>query len=497
MNSLSRIFSVVLAIVLLAAIIAGCGSEGEDPGATTASAETTADTSEETTESDEPDLPEIDLEGKEYQFLVRFGSDCYNDYWIEVEEMNGEVVNDAVFERNRAVEEKFNIDITALFNTKPDSYATKTVFAGDDSFFAVWDCKNSLADGIQKHVYLDISNLPYADFTAPYWDKNAVEQLSIAKKLYMMPSDISMSNLTAPRFLYFNKRILENYGLTSPYDYVADDCWTLDNFLPMVAAVSSDLDGDGKMTREDEFGMLREDFSSNGNILYFLVGCGVRATTNDKDGIPQISFYNDKTQTIIDKVSVVFKDENCTIEYNNCASGADISQFDHLWEYCRSLFAAGHFLFVQNGCYETIQFNDMEDDYGIVPNPKYDESQKEYYHRTDPLNTLMAIPATNIDLENTGMILEWMSWKSHYTVLPAYYETTIKLKRQRDETAIEMLDIIKGSMYYEIADIFVLDVSGVIWESYSSGNLASTYAKFEKMIQNNIDKLVDNLLSAG
>ena len=90
----------------------------------------------------------------------------------------------------------------------------------------------------------------------------------------------------------------------------------------MVAAVSSDLDGDGKMTREDEFGMLREDFSSNGNILYFLVGCGVRATTNDKDGIPQISFYNDKTQTIIDKVSVVFKDENCTIEYNNCASGA-------------------------------------------------------------------------------------------------------------------------------------------------------------------------------
>ena len=155
MNSLSRIFSVVLAIVLLAAIIAGCGSEGEDPGATTASAETTADTSEETTESDEPDLPEIDLEGKEYQFLVRFGSDCYNDYWIEVEEMNGEVVNDAVFERNRAVEEKFNIDITALFNTKPDSYATKTVFAGDDSFFAVWDCK-TLADAF-KSMFISIS----------------------------------------------------------------------------------------------------------------------------------------------------------------------------------------------------------------------------------------------------------------------------------------------------------------------------------------------------
>ena len=498
MKNLSRIISAFLAIVLLSAIVAGCGSEEEeDPGVTAATFEDTAEVTEETTVSDEPELPETDLEGKEYQFLVRNGASSYNDHWIEVEEMNGEVVNDAVFERNRAVEEKFNVDITALFTETADSYATKSVLAGDDSFFAVWECKNSLATGIQKNIYLDMNLLSYVDFTAPYWDKNAVEQLSIGNKLYMMPSDISMGNLTAPRFLYFNKRIMENYGLKSPYDYVADDCWTLDNFLPMVAAVSADLDGDGKMTREDEFGMLREDGGANGNILYFLVGSGIRATTNDEDGIPQVSFFNDKTQTIIDKVSVVFKDENCTIEYNKCASGADISQFDHLWDYCRSLFAAGHFLFVQNGCYETVQFNDMADDYGIVPNPKYDENQKEYYHRTDPYNTQMAIPMTNVDLENTGMILEWMSWKSHHTVLPAYYETTIKLKRQRDETAIEMLDIIKGSMYYEISDIFGLGVSDVLWNSYRTGDLASTYAKSEKSMQKKIDKLVDNLTDMG
>jgi hypothetical protein len=109
----------------------------------------------------------------------------------------------------------------------------------------------------------------------------------------------------------------------------------------------------------------------------------------------------------------------------------------------------------------------------------------------------MALPATNTDLENTGMILEWMSWKSHYTVLPAYYETTIKLKRQRDETAIKMLDIIKGSIYYEIADIFGLGMSEVIWNSYRTGDLASTYAKSEKSMQKKIDKLVENLTAAG
>ena len=92
----------------------GAARRGEDPGVTAATLEDTAEVTEETTESDEPELPEVDLNGKEYQFLVRFGSFDYNELWVYVEDMNGEVVNDAVFERNRAVEEKFNGDITAL-----------------------------------------------------------------------------------------------------------------------------------------------------------------------------------------------------------------------------------------------------------------------------------------------------------------------------------------------------------------------------------------------
>ena len=492
----TRILSAALAALLCMSALIACGDDGSPaPAAGTAADDAGQTVTEaETTEDDgEPELPDADFGGDTFNWLLRGETNAYVEKWVVVDEMDGEVVNDAIFERNRAAEEKFNCKITATFQEGATSYAQKAVMAGDNTFFAVFDSKNQLSSGIQQHIFIDLNKLQHCDLSAPYWDKNCVDELSIAGKTYMMASDISMMNLTAPRFLYFNKKIMEDYGLKSPYDYVHENEWTLDNFLPMVSAVSEDLNGDGKMDREDKFGMLTEDGAGNGNILYFLVGSGIRSTTNDENGIPQLSFFSEKAQTVIEKVAAVLKSKDTCIEYNTCAKGADYSQFHHLYEYCRSLFAAGHFLFVQNGCYESIQFTDMADDYGVVPNPKYDSSQENYYHRTDPYDTLLSVPITNTDFERTGLLLEWLSWKSSKTLLPAFYETTVKLKRQRDETAMEMLDIIKGSIYYDIADIFGLGISEVIWNAYNKEDLASQYAKNEEKMQKKIDKLVETI----
>ena len=281
-----RIAALILAALMIAAALISCGDDASAPaggGAKDNDAQQAAEeaTEAETTEDEgEPDLPDTDFGGDTFNWLVCGETNAYVEKNIIVEEMDGEVVNDAVFERNRAAEEKFNCKITATFQEGATSHAQKSVMAGDNSFFAIWDRKNQLQSGVQQHIFIDMKQLPYCDFTASYWDRNCLEELSIAGNTYMMASDISMMNLTMPRFLYFNKKIIEDYGLKMPYDYVHENDWTLDNFLPMVAAVSEDLNGDGVMNREDKFGMLTEDGASNGNILYFLVGCNVRSTTN-------------------------------------------------------------------------------------------------------------------------------------------------------------------------------------------------------------------------
>lgn len=461
---------------------------------------TTAAMTEETTAEDnpEPELPVSDFGGKSFTFLLRLTNVSYDEVYVYTEEYDGEVVNDAIYDRNRGVEEKFNIDIAASFSDAVSQTARKAIMANDNSFEAMWDCKNAMPALITNGFLLDFNTIPYVDLTAGYWDKNASEQLAVLNKLYFMPSDISMQNLSGARFLYFNKKIVQDYTLDDPYERISSNSWTLDVVLDMIKSVSADLNGDGIMDSSDRYGLLSEGGAANANILYFLKSAGIRNTTNDSDGIPQLSFMNEKTIKIAEMCKEVLDDENVSITYEAASKGASLGDFPHYFAYCRgALFTADHFLFVQNGVEETVSFKDMESDYGIAPNPKFDSAQEEYSHRIDPFTTIMAIPITNQDLERTGIILEYMSWFSHDTVYPAYFDTTIKTKRTRDNEAPIIVDLIKSSISYEISDIFDLGITSMLWDGYASGNISSAYAKKEAGIQKKLDKLVEDLLKIG
>ena len=90
-----------------------------------------------------------------------------------------------------------------------------------------------------------------------------------------------------------------------------------------------------------------------------------------------------------------------------------------------------------------------------------------------------------------------MSWLSSKTVFPAYYETTIKTKRIRDNEAPIIIDMIKASISYELSDVFDLGITSMLWDGYVSGNISSTYAKKEAAIQTKLDKLVEDMQNIG
>lgn len=495
MKKHTLIVILLITAILLVPAIVSCANE---PAATDTL--TTAAITEETTADDnpEPELPVSDFGGESFMFLLRLSNYAYDEVYVYTEEYDGEVVNDAIYDRNRAVEEKFNLNIEATFNETVSLTAQKSIMANDNSFEAMWDCKNSMPTLITNGFLVDFNSIPYVNLSADYWDKNASEQLAVLNKLYFMPSDISMGNLTGARFLYFNKKLVQDYTLDDPYERVKSNSWTLDVVLNMIKSVSADLNGDGIMDSNDRFGILSESGPSNANILYFIKSAGIRNTTNNSEGIPQLSFMNEKTIKISEMCKEVLDDKNVSITYEAAAKGAALGDFPHIFSYCRgALFTADHFLFVQNGVEETVSFKDMESDYGIAPNPKFDSSQEEYSHRIDPFTTIMAIPITNLNLERTGIILEYMSWLSHDTVYPAYYETTIKTKRTRDNEAPIIVDLVKSSISYEISDIFDLGITSMLWDGYASGNMSSTYAKKEAAIQKKLDKLVEDSLKIG
>lgn len=448
----------------------------------------------------EPELPNVTYDGSDFTFMIRSrDSYAYEEIYVYTETMDGEVVNDAIFERNSKVEERFDINIKIMEFEDDYATATKMILAGDDSFDVMYDRKFALGKLAYEGLLIDLKTLDYIDFHAPYWESNAYEQLQVAGKLYMIPSDISMQNLSGARLLYFNKFILDNHNLTTPYEFVKNDNWTLDNFIKLVESVSQDLNGDGIMDKEDLFGMLTETGANNGNILYFTVGTGVRMIDSKPDGI-ELAYMSERTQSVIDKVRDVLLNPNLCIEYNDVTKGVDTSGFAHLYTYARQvLFAGDHFLFVQNGISSTSEFINMESDYGIAPNPKLDENQENYYHKLDIYNTILSIPVTNQRLDMTAMILEYMAYQSNQIVVPAYYETTIKTKRFRDNEAENVLEIIKNSLYYDISDIYFSMLStpptSVIYNAFVSGNLTSEYEKSAISLQKKLDDIYEKINS--
>ena len=267
----------------------------------------------------------------------------------------------------------------------------------------------------------------------------------------------------------------------------------------MVQSVQADLDGVQGISREDCYGLV--DLGTEMSLLY-----GADVSLVDEDY--QLAIGTERVFDLITKIRGVLDDKQHVFNMEDITANADVG--GNQWEYTRGYFAQGHSLFICGTPELTREFRDMETGYGVVPLPKYDASQKDYTARIDSCSGVFLIPnfekridGVNSSYERTGMILEYLAYKSSAdeadSVKNAYYETTIKGQRQTIEKNKEMLDIVKGSGLYEWADVYWVGgspdkgdetISGVLGEMSSSGRgLMSTYKRSAARLQKAIDDL--------
>ena len=135
----------------------------------------------------------------------------------------------------------------------------------------------------------------------------------------------------------------------------------------------------------------------------------------------------------------------------------------------------------------------MESDFSVIPTPKWDEEQENYY---SCINTWalggVGVPATCKTPDTVGLIMETLGRVSYMEVRPALYETTIKAKVARDERNAQVLDIIFDNTYIDCNGIFNIGNSAnVLGESImGQSEFASSYAAVRDKIQAGIDDLM-------
>ncbi len=130
---MKRLLSAMLALCLLLPSCAGGQEEPESPAqqsaAPSAQEVPAAETEPEETERVLwENLPEMTLDGYEFRFLEspRWADTGATVPHGNVEELNGEAINDALYNRNRAVEAKFDTVITTNVDSSVTGIITKS-----------------------------------------------------------------------------------------------------------------------------------------------------------------------------------------------------------------------------------------------------------------------------------------------------------------------------------------------------------------------------------
>ena len=188
-KNLTRALCMLLLLTLCAVPFTACSSGTENASGdkdaseapsgsdAAASADPEADAAADAEEERiKPDIPEsADFGGDEIMFLVWEHPDWadtvrqYRD--IYAEGLNGEAINDAVYNRNAMIETNYNVKINQerMNLGSIDGAVSKAVTAGDAFYDVVYPRLYEAAGMYQKNYFQNLLNVPHIDFSMPWW----------------------------------------------------------------------------------------------------------------------------------------------------------------------------------------------------------------------------------------------------------------------------------------------------------------------------------------
>jgi len=212
----------------------------------------------------------------------------------------------------------------------------------------------------------------------------------------------------------------------------------------------------------------------------------------DNGGIPRINTISERHVQVVAALGELFADKN-----NVLLAGS--SQLSHLSNpYNDGIFKVfregrGLMFFEMIGTIPT--FRDMEDDFGLLPLPKFDENQKQYHSFTSyGWATSYSVPVTSSDLARTGMVLEVMAGYSTDTLTPAVIDVSLKSKFARDEESAEMLQIIFDTKTYDLGVDYNWGGLYGVYNDVAVNGFSKFVSSMEKQIpkaESDMQKVVD------
>lgn len=479
----------ILASVLLLSALASCGG-GETPPADTQDVGTSPVTETAGETAFVYQTPAIDLGGADFPILNT--TTTWGFYTtFDPEEQTGETLDDAVWMRNSKVEEAFNLTITGTdFDIgEAAGELRKTVNAGEDVYRAALISLGSIAPLMQEQMLMDLNECDAFRLEEAWWDQEIRTMFRIGSSdvAWFAASELSLTGLECTVVPFFNQRILTSLDLESPYDLVRAGTWTFDK-MGEYAKLGANLNGADKFDKYDpgastQYGIV--SYSTFPHAMF--VAAGEDYIRLDKNNTPYLAMDSDRFFSVAEKIADLTAESGAFNEFNS----GDI--------HYESIFRDGRALMTVAQVKATTKFRSMEDTFGILPMPKYEESQDGYRCLRTGTSCVVCVPVTIGDMDTCGAVMDAMSYYSYTEVLPAYYDVTLTQKGLRNEDSVEMMNIIRDARIPELGSTFgwTNTITGQIEKQLMNGksDIASKIAagreKAEKAITETLDLLAE------
>ena len=395
----------------------------------------------------ELDVPDIDF-GDDYTFTIigKGGSGWNAEDMLCPEEDSDDVLDHAKYARYKAVEDMYGIKIVTQLKEDIYTVVKNSVSSNDKSFDMIYMNTYNTASAATDNLLYNLYDVELLNLDAPWYDQNYNNGMSIGTTLYSTVNHMLTMDMHCTWVMMYNKELITRYGLKDPYDMVKDNTWTFDNFAAMLEGVSTD-NGDGIWDSNDIYGFA----AHSGSARNFFYGAGMTVCDKNSANYPELVIDDNENIVKLQSKAVKLLHEGNTTLFHRASDDFSIAD----------VFREGRVLFLAEIAGYLNYFREMEQDYGIVPYPKYSADQKSYYTTNDPCIMVMSLPAfnhTSEEIQHIATVTESLCWESYYTLSPSYYEDVLGGKGTRDEGSYEMIELCRESRIYDFG-LFNPDIS--------------------------------------
>ena len=436
--------------------------------------------------------PELDLEGETISILNM------DEYWgmhisICTDEQNGESLNDAVWERNRSIEDRFNCRLEEtrypaelnLYTIIPA--AQQEIMAGDSTHDVMYLPDDRLTVFTADNGLIDLATLEGLNLDGEWWDRAYNEQAKLGDSLWGASGDVNLMSYDSSWCIFFNEDILTANGEEAPYDLVRDGDWTIDalhEYCSRLANLNGDASFDWQTNGAARYGIVTHEHAPD----KFIFAADLNYVERDGDELV-FTADSERFYSFANKLASLLGEVGTSLKGNY-----DDFSPDRGYVY---VFMNSRAAFLTAELKTAVNIRDMEATFGILPFPKYDESQTNY--RTPLMNGLyvMTIPVTSKNPETTAAVMDALCYESSRTVIPVYFEGTVSQKGLRNDNSIEMMELMRSSRGVDISVVYGWNkaLAEALRAKFYAGDasVASVVAQYRTSIEAEIEKFLETM----